>query len=142
MNYHAPVLTVVAGIALAVGAQRASAQPSGVPPTAHQRTADDIRRLIGTTGVTSYDITIGHGGFTAYIAPNGTITTRSGAITDHGKWWIKSDGHFCTKYGTFNYGQKTCALQYVNGNDVYSVQDGILVNVSHKRVPGNPEHLS
>jgi hypothetical protein len=141
MNDHALVLTAVVGVALGGGAHQARAQPSGVPPTAHQRTADEIRTLIGTAGITSYGITTGHVGFTAWIAADGTLTTRSGAMTDHGKWWIKSDGHFCTKNGTFNYGQETCVLQYVNGNDTYSVQDGILVNVTHKRVPGNPEHL-
>ncbi len=89
----------------------------------------------------SYRTSTGHQNYIAYIAPNGTITSKSGAIIDHDTWRIKPDGHFCTKYHVFNYGQEMCAVQYLSGNDVYAVQDGNLVNVSHKRVPGNPEHL-
>jgi hypothetical protein len=47
MTYRALVLTAIAtGIAFAVCAQ----PPAGVPPTAHQRSADEMRKEIGTEG--------------------------------------------------------------------------------------------
>jgi hypothetical protein len=62
-------------------------------------------------------------------------------MTCHGKWWITPDGHVCTQFSTFNQGHETCTLSYRDGNDIYSLRDGILAAVSHKQVPGNPEHL-
>jgi hypothetical protein len=132
MTCRSLVLTAAAAIALVAWS---------APPSAHLLTAAEIRKLIGTEGLTSYGTSAGHQDFIAYIAPDGTITTKFGAIKDHGAWRIEPDGHFCVKYHVLQYGQEVCALQYQDGNDVYSVQDGILVNVTHKRVPGNPEHL-
>lgn len=58
-------------------------------------------------------------------------------MTDHSKRRIEPDGHICTNYSSSNCGHEPCRLLYVSGDVTYSVQDGILVNVTHKIVPGN-----
>jgi len=62
-------------------------------------------------------------------------------MTYHGKWWIKSGGHFCSKLSSFNNGEETCTLSYRDGSDIDSVLHSFLAAVSHKQVPGNPERL-
>lgn len=71
------VWTAVVGIALTARV----AQP--IPLSAHLRSADEVRKLMGTEGYTSYGTTTGHVDFIAYFAPNGTVETRAGAMTDH-----------------------------------------------------------
>lgn len=135
MAYQRALFAAFASIALVSCSQ-------GVPKSAHQRTAEEIRQAIGPTGQTSYGTNTSHQDYIAYLAPGGTIQLKSGTFTDKGVYRIENDGHVCVKYTKVFDGAERCQLTYQDGDDVYSVLgDGMVTSVSHRRVAGNPEHL-
>jgi hypothetical protein len=117
--------------------------PSRRPACRHRHISDrrTRRKEIGTKGETRYIINAEHRGYTVCIAPDGTITSKAGGMTYHGRWLIKSDGHFCSKFSSFNNGEETCTLSHRDGSEIYSVLDSFLAAVGHKQVPGNRERL-
>jgi hypothetical protein len=76
----------------------------GVPAGAHLRTADEIRKLFGTQGVTTYGYNMGYQNYITYFAPDGTLRGRFDTSEDRGTWRITSDGKICTKYHRFRNG--------------------------------------
>jgi hypothetical protein len=140
MSSRALLFTAVAGIALA-----AHAQLPGVPPSAHLLTGEDIKRMMGA-GVTSYGTSSAHRDYVVYYAPNGTFRIASGTSPDAGTYRISPDGKLCASFNAYNHGTEMCYAWYLDGNNIfsdpiYSVWDGVLSSISHKRVPGDAAHL-
>jgi hypothetical protein len=134
-------LLPISALIAVVGAFVAYAQPPGVPHSARLQTADNLKQMLGSAGMTAYGINPGHGDIVVYYAPNGTFRIRSGPWGDTGTYRITADGNWCSKYNQYNAGTEMCRAMYLDGHDLYFVWGGVLQAVIHKMVPGNPEHF-
>lgn len=127
------IRTAIAGLAAILAL-------TGCQASVQQLSADEMRAtLVDTTGYGTY----GSGKtFVTYLAPDGTVMTRTEDQVGTGQYRIQPNGLLCMHYQAAQQDQDVCQTVWKGYGKFYStLANGTPGVVITKLLPGNPESL-